>query len=806
MPPRAAPTPRSVDSRASHGDPVSDHHGDSRFGDSHVRRRPYQWPLSAWILRRSGRARPGREAPELLQLSPATGAGGNLSATEAPERPIQVTDQGEAQPFSRGLLARSLYAAGLDFDHAYRRVEQLQRRLVREEITSLEKRHLAQRIAELLDVKEGSDVAGRYRLIRRLRRLPRPLIFYVGGAGGTGKSTLALDLAPQLRIYRVNATDTVRQVMRMVFAPAILPALHVSSYETAEATSPELPGGTQDPTLATFEEQATRVCVGVRAVVERAIAENLSLVVEGVHLLPGLVPFPDLDADAYQFFLLLTTDDEEVHRSHFLARETVAVRRSHRQLDHFRVLRAQQDHLIRLAEEVGVPVLDTTEREPALAAAIGLLGQNMSQRLPWLTQASVEGLGEPRPPVLMLVIDGLPDRPLRSLGGRTPLEAARTPNLDRLASEGANGLADPVAPGVVPDTASGNLALFSQSPRVMTRGPIEALGAGLKLKAGTIAIRGNFATLDERGYVVDRRAGRIRDDARKLAKAIDRLDLPASDRVKVRVRATTEHRLAITLRGDGLTSAIEGSDPGDGAPSGPPLVPRPLDPNDETAERTARVLALFEQEARRVLARHPANERRRRNGGLPANAVLTRGVGRVHRLLPLEPGGLPVSAACIGGDRTVMGIASALGVSTVHRPGMTANVDTDLALKFECGMEALAEHDLVMVHVKGADIAAHDRRPDQKVAFLERVDQELGVLLERLERPIRVAVTADHATLSEVGVHGADPVPVLIWGDGIRPDSVTSFGERVAGAGRLSRFPLQLLIERVFERYSDAET
>ena len=93
-----------------------------------------------------------------------------------------------------------------------------------------------------------------------------------------------------------------------------------------------------------------------------------------------------------------------------------------------------------------------------------------------------------------------------------------------------------------------------------------------------------------------------------------------------------------------------------------------------------------------------------------------------------------------------------------------------------------------------------------KVAFLERVDQELGVLLDRLERSIRVAVTADHATLSEVGVHGADPVPVLIWGDGIAADAVTSFGERVAGTGRLGRFPLQLLIERVFERYSDEAT
>ncbi len=740
----------------------------------------------------------------MRHLSAATGTGGHLIATEGgPERPIQVTHHGEAQPFSRGLLARSLYAAGLDFDRAYRRVEQLQRQLQHEGTTGLEKQQLAQRIAELLEAEEGADTARRYRLIRRLRRLPKPLVIYIGGAGGTGKSTLALDLAPQLRIYRINATDTVRQVMRMVFAPAILPALHVSSYETPVDPTSEFAPGAGNPQIATLEEQATRVCVGVRAVVERAIAENLSLVVEGVHLLPGLAPFADLEGEAYQFFTMLSTPDEEIHRSHFLARESFAGRRPNRQLDHFRVIRGQQRHLLRLAKEAGVPILDTADREDLLATTIALLGQSLSQRLPWLTRASATSLAERRSPALLLVIDGLPDRPLRSLGARTPLEAAQTPTLDRLAEEGVCGLADPVAPGVVPDTASGNLALFAQSPRVMTRGPIEALGAGLKLKTGTIAIRGNFATLDDRGFVADRRAGRIRKGARKLAKAIDRLDLPASDRVKVRVRATTEHRIAITLRGEGLTSAIEGSDPGDGAPSGRPLAPRPLDPNDDSAERTARVLALFEQEARRVLARHPVNEERRENGELPANAVLTRGVGRVHQLLPLEPGGLPLTAACIGGDRTVMGIASALGASVIRRRGMTANVDTDLKLKFDCAAEALDEHDLVMIHVKGADIAAHDRRPDLKVAFLERVDRELGALLEKLEQPIRIAVTADHATLSEAGAHGADPVPVLIWGNGIAADSVTSFGERAAGAGKLSRFPLQLLIERLFEQHGD---
>ena len=160
----------------------------------------------------------------------------------------------------------------------------------------------------------------------------------------------------------------------------------------------------------------------------------------------------------------------------------------------------------------------------------------------------------------------------RALGGRTPLQAAATPTLDRLARDGRSGLADPVGPGVVPDTAAGSLALFGQSPLALKRGPVEALGTGLQLLPGDVALRGNFASLDDQGQVVDRRAGRIREGSEDLARAIDRLDLPGelASTVEVLVRASTEHRLAVVLRGEGLSSAIQGSDPGDGAPPGPP--------------------------------------------------------------------------------------------------------------------------------------------------------------------------------------------------------------------------------------------
>lgn len=736
-----------------------------------------------------------------------------VAPTRAERSSLQVIYHGQGQPFSRGLLARSLYATGVDLDRAYRLVADLEGQLRRDGVTVLPSDEVARRAGELLERHEGVEVARRYWLLRRIHHLPRPIVIYVGGASGTGKSTLALELAPLLRIYRITATDTIRQMMRMVFSPEMLPALHSSSFELpsiyarypGEETLADKEGEAADSdfehrVIATFEEQAIRVGVGVRAVVERAIAENMSILIEGVHLYPPLIPFSDLEGAAYQVPLLLATTDGEAHRSRFLARARLGGRRAERYLENFASIRSLHDFLLHQADAFDTPWLDTSETDGLVVKTLRLVTSRLQKKLPGYASAARK---EPEPiiPTLLLIIDGLADRAVRALGGRTPLQAAATPNFDRLAREGRCGLADPVAPGVVPDTAAGSLALFGQSPIAMKRGPIEALGAGLELSPGDVALRGNFATLSEQGHVIDRRAGRIRDDAEALAQALDRLPLPGSlsQEVEVRVKPATEHRLAIALRGDRLSSAIQGSDPGEGAHPEPPLTPRPRDPKDENAVYTARALALFEQEARRVLAGHPINEARSAAGLPPANAILTRGAGRVHRLIPLESGGVPLELSCIGGDRTVLGLAGWLGAEVISQPGMTANLDTDLRAKLVAADEALKRSDLVILHVKGADIAAHDQRPDLKVAFLERLDQEVGRFLEERTGAWRLAVGADHATLSESGQHAADPVPILIWGEGIESDDVQRFDERSVGAGGLQRFPLQMLLARLFD-------
>jgi 2,3-bisphosphoglycerate-independent phosphoglycerate mutase len=744
---------------------------------------------------------------ELLEQTMGSEEVARLRSAEPPGPELTVLYHGQAQPFSRGLLARSLYGAGLDLDRAYHLVTGLQGALRGEGVEVLASEELARRVGDLLERHEGREVATRYRLMRRIRRLPRPLVLFIGGASGTGKSTLALELAPLLRIYRITATDTIRQVMRMVFSPAILPALHRSSFEppTALYAAPdwqEAPSQGDHLRLLTegFAEQATRVLVGVRAVVDRSIAERTSMLVEGVHLLPGSIPFPDLEGAVYQVPVLLTTFNEEVHRSRVLSRGQAAGRRPERHLRSFGAIRAIHQHLIQLAESHDIPILDTSDFEAAVQRSLRLVTDLLQRRLPTLAHPVVAGIERPAP-TLLLVLDGVGDRPVRALGGRTPLQAAHTPTLDRLARDGRCGVADPVAPGVVPDTAGGTLALFGQSPLAMRRGPVEALGTDLDLAPGDIALRANLATLDDRGRIVDRRAGRIREGAQELAAALDRLPLPGepAGETEVRVRVATEHRLAVVLRGSGLSSAIEGSDPGDGAPPGPPLTPRPRDPGSPRAVRTAHVLALFEEGARQVLAEHPVNDERRARGLLAANCVLTRGAGRLHRLMPLEEAGLPLSVSCISGDHTVLGLANWLGARPVHGPGMTANLDTDVSAKFAAAADELLQRDLVVLHLKGADIAAHDRRPDLKVDFLERVDRELGALLAAFTGPLRLAVASDHATFSEAGHHGADPVPVLIWGAGIEPDEVARFDEVAAGSGALRRFPLQMLLGRLFD-------
>jgi 2,3-bisphosphoglycerate-independent phosphoglycerate mutase len=750
----------------------------------------------------------GRAAVARLSAPPAAGAPGELA----------VVDHGQRLPFSRGLLARSFFAAGLDPDLAYKRALDIEQDLRDLGVDVFSSEEIARRAGDLLEARDPKGSAERYRLLRQIQRLPKPVVLYLCGASGTGKSTMALELAPLLRLYRINATDTIRQVMRSLFPAQILPAIHRSSFQVAPelaaaapraegagkagAEAGELDAEPTQPLIASFTEQSEKVAVGVRAVVERAIAEKMSIVVEGVHLVPPQVPFADLEDQAFQVAILLATPDPELHHSRFQARGRATSRRSERYLQNFAAIRAIHDYLVEQAEAEDIPVLDTSFAD-APQRALRAVTDALSQQLLAFARRSAPAS---QPPTLVVFVDGMADQPVRALQGRTPLQAARLPTLDRLAREGCCGQVDAVEPGMAPDTAAGSLALFGQLPRTLARGPIEALGAGIELEPGDVALRVNLATVDGEGRIVDRRAGRIRHESPALAEALDGLKLRDADGlVEVRVAAGTEHRLALVLRGPGLSPAIQGSDPGGAADQGGvrPLEPRALDPQNAAAARTARLLALFEAKARQVLAKHPLNEKRRQTGKAAANAVLTRGAGRLQAISRLEYNGRPLRFTCVAGDRTVLGIAALLGGEIVAEPSMTGNLDTDLAAKFRAAGRALDFDDLVIVHVKGADIAAHDRDPSAKVHFLEQVDRELGHLLETRQPPLRVVVTCDHATLSETGQHAADPLPLLLWGETCTiEDDVQRFDEESVRQGSLGRFALHRLMAILYPTWA----
>ncbi len=388
---------------------------------------------------------------------------------------------------------------------------------------------------------------------------------------------------------------------------------------------------------------------------------------------------------------------------------------------------------------------------------------------------------------IMLIIDGLGDRPIRELGNLTPLEAANTPCFDRLAREGITGLMDPLSPGVRVGTDVGHLALFGYNPLKVYwgRGPIEASGVGIALKPGDVAFRCNFATVDDNFIVIDRRAGRIRH-TEALAAALD--NMRVGNGVSVIFRPATEHRAVLVLSGERLSAEITDSDPGTANEGEPVHEVRPKRPGHPLAEKTARLVNEFIRKSHETLQNHDVNRERVRRGLLPANIVITRGAGMAVKMRSIAER-FDIKGCCVTAESTVVGIAQMAGFKVLTNDKLTANIDTDLDEKARLTLAGLREADLVVVHVKAADLMAHDDRPKEKARFIERADQMVQKILNGLQFPDRtyVAITADHSTPCSIREHSADPVPVLIHGDGVLVDSVTSYGERACAHGGLLR-------------------
>jgi len=390
---------------------------------------------------------------------------------------------------------------------------------------------------------------------------------------------------------------------------------------------------------------------------------------------------------------------------------------------------------------------------------------------------------------LMLILDGLGDRPSLALEGATPLEAAITPHMDELVERGRCGLIDPLSPGVPVSTHTGAGALFGINPRDtfhLPRGPVEAAGTGLALMPGDIALRCNFATFkpDGNGFtVIDRRAGRINEGVRELVEALHEIEL--ADGFSVSMRQATGHRVAMRLSGPGPLPVVSDTDPGTGISSGHVLSCQSMEMENPLAEQTANAVNAFIHHAYERLYDHPVNQQRVARGQPPANGIITRGAGCIRKLHNyLEYLGMRV--AVITGDRTIIGLGLLFNFTINSHPGFTSMGDTNLQAKVAAALAALQEHDLVYLHIKAPDIYGHDRDPTGKKVFLEKVD---GALLPLLQEDIVIGLSADHSTDSNTGRHCGDPVPTFLYAPDGRRDRCREFGEMQCITGGLGRIP-----------------
>ena len=375
--------------------------------------------------------------------------------------------------------------------------------------------------------------------------------------------------------------------------------------------------------------------------------------------------------------------------------------------------------------------------------------------------------------ILLVVLDGVSDRPI---DGKTPLQMAKKPNLDLIASLGINGIMDPISPGIRPGSDVSHLALLGYDPyKVYTgRGPLEAAGVGIRLEEGDVAFRCNFATMKD-GIVVDRRAGRIRDNS-ELAKAIQE---GVNLEVGIIFKRSTGHRAAMVLRGKGLGSNVTASDPKHDGES-----VRGVDAIGPESERTANILNEFIKQAEKILENHPINKERKRSGKPPANTIIIRGAGTVQKIETFsEKYGL--SGAVIAATGLIIGIGRRYGLEYIETEGATGGVDTNISAKVKNAINALNDHDFVLLNIKGADEFGHDGRIEEKIQFISKIDKAFEPIIGL--KDTLVVVTADHSTPIAVRDHSADPVPIMIKGSGIRVDNVRTYDEISAATGGLNR-------------------
>jgi len=388
---------------------------------------------------------------------------------------------------------------------------------------------------------------------------------------------------------------------------------------------------------------------------------------------------------------------------------------------------------------------------------------------------------------VLVIADGMADRPIKELNWKTPLEAARKPSLNHIAKTGICGIMDPISPGVPPgsDTATLSLLGYDALKVYSGRGAFEATGSGVDVLPDDVAFRCNFATVDDNFVVLDRRAGRIsNEDASKLAERLQKIKLKKPSNVQFLFRNTIQHRAVLVIRGPKLSTAVGDSDPEKAGEKVSDI--KPLDESPE-ARLTAQVLKELMQKLHEVLMQHPINKDRVKRGLPPANIILCRGAGMFPKIKSLSQI-YNIRAVCIGATPLIRGVCKTAGMKLIDVKGATGTPQTDFIAKAKATVKALNANDFVLLHVKATDVASHDGNVEQKIEMIEKIDSMLSYMLDNINLDeTYLAVTADHTTSSVTGGHEGDPVPIAITGPYVRRDDVEEYGERTCANGGLNR-------------------
>ncbi|RLI32057.1 phosphoglycerate mutase [Candidatus Bathyarchaeota archaeon] len=404
--------------------------------------------------------------------------------------------------------------------------------------------------------------------------------------------------------------------------------------------------------------------------------------------------------------------------------------------------------------------------------------------------------------LLYVVLDGLGDRPSPSLNGKTPLEAAETLNMDFLAKNGKTGLMFPIRKGFAPESDTAVISILGYDPLKYpsSRGVLEAYGVGLKIEDGMLALRCNFASVDNDWRIIDRRSGGdlTFDEALKLAESVNREVKLISAPAEFIFKNTVGYRAVLIIkRLDGkLSGKISNIDPayvrvGDisvAKAEGILKVEKckPLDDSVE-ANLAAKLVNEFTEKSFDVLSRHEVNAKRIAEGKLPANIILSRDAGSTVPKFPSFKKLYNITFGFMAEMPVEKGIALLCGMVEIPLPPSTGNLKEDYKLRARKVLESIENLDGVYIHIKGPDEPGHKGRCEEKMEIITLIDKYFfGEILPNLNlKKTIVVVTADHSTPCTLKAHTDDPVPLLIAGGDVKPDEVLSFSEKACEKGSL---------------------